>query len=705
MTWWLGDVAGALVVTPVIVLWAQSGGRSLTRNDIQQSAIVLAAAVAIGILAFSPLLPRTDYTSPLGFLAILPLVWAALRRGPRDTATVGVVLSGFTIWGALMGAGPFGQGTLNESFLLLLMFMISVSVPTLALSADVAMRRRTESSLRAAQSGLERRVQERTAALSDANIHFAEAQRLANLGSWSWDVVRNRVSWSEQLCDIYGVTPGTFGGTVHDFMARVHPDDRAKVERSIGTALKSGSEFDHEERIVRPDGSIRYLHSIGEVVRDERGSAIRLLGVCRDVTERKRVESALRESEHNYQMLVNGVRDHAIYMLDADGRVRTWNAGAAQIKGYSAAEIIGRHYREFFTGEARAAGEPERALAIAAREGRYEGQGWRLRKDGSRFYASVLLDAIRNEASELVGFAKITRDFTQQHEAQLALDQTREQLAQAQKMEALGQLTGGIAHDFNNLLMIMSGYSQILERRLTEPKDAQAVEAIRAAAKRGERLTRQLLAFSRRQQLMPVVIDLRARIDAVRDMLGPSLHGNIELSCDVEEKIWPVEVDLGELELALVNIAVNARDAMPDGGKLTLAARNVVLKPGSAAGPLEGDFVAVAVIDTGSGIEPELLTRVFEPFFTTKPVGKGTGLGLSQVHGFANQSGGAVTVNSELGKGTVVTIYLPRSRTDLSADAAEGASDAEEEEAHGTVLVVEDSREVADVTTTLLEQL
>ncbi len=704
MTWWLGDVAGALVVTPVIVLWAQSGVRSLTRNDIQQSAIVLAATVAVGILAFSPVLPRTDYTSPFGFLAILPLVWAALRRGPRDTATVGVVLSGFAIWGALMGAGPFGQSNLNESFLLLLMFMISMSVPTLALSADVTMRRRTEGSLRAVQTGLEQRVQERTAALADANIHFAEAQRLANLGSWSWDIVRNRVSWSEQLCDIYGVAPGTLGGTVHDFMDRVHPDDRAKVERSIGAALKSGSDFDHEERIVRPDGSIRYLHSVGEVVRDEGGSAIRMLGVCRDVTERKRIEGALRESEQSFRMLVEGVRDHAIYMLDADGRVRSWNAGAAQIKGYSAAEIIGRHYREFFTGEARAEGEPERALAIAAREGRYEGQGWRVRKDGSRFYASVLVDPIRNDAGALVGFAMITRDFTQQHEAQLVLDQTREQLAQAQKMEALGQLTGGIAHDFNNLLMIMSGYSQILQRRLTEPKDVQALDAIRAAAKRGERLTRQLLAFSRRQQLMPVVVDLRTRIDAVRDMLGPSLHGNIELSCDVEEKIWPVEVDLGELELALVNIAVNARDAMPDGGKLTLAARNVVLKPGSAAGQLEGDFVAVAVIDTGSGIEPELLTRVFEPFFTTKPVGKGTGLGLSQVHGFANQSGGAVTVNSELGKGTVVTIYLPRSRTDISADAAEGAGSADEK-AHGTVLVVEDSREVADVTTTLLEQL
>jgi CheY-like chemotaxis protein len=239
---------------------------------------------------------------------------------------------------------------------------------------------------------------------------------------------------------------------------------------------------------------------------------------------------------------------------------------------------------------------------------------------------------------------------------------------------------------------------------LSEAKDTQAIEAIRAAASRGERLTRQLLTFSRRQQLTPVVVDLRTRIDAVRDMLAPSLRGDIEFVSDIEDKIWPVEVDLGELELALVNVAVNARDAMPEGGTITLSARNVVLKPGSAAGSLDGDFVALAVIDTGTGMPAETVLRVFEPFFTTKPVGKGTGLGLSQVHGFAAQSGGAVTVSSEVGRGTAVTIYLPRARAEATAGAGEAAAPASGQ-AQGTVLVVEDSREVADVTSALLEQL
>ncbi len=703
VTWWLGDAAGALVVTPVIVLWALTGWRSFNRHEFLAAAAALMFAIGVGLIAFSPLLPRSQYTSPLGFLAILPLVWAALRRGPRETATVSLILTGFAIWATIEHAGPFGDIGLNVSFVLLLTFMISVSVPSLALSADVAMRGKTEDKLRRTQIDLDQRVKERTAALADANIHLTEAQRLANLGSWRWDVVANEISWSEQLQKIYGLQPGDFKGTLQEFVGFIHPDDRAEVRTAIAAALQSGNDFSHEERIIRPDGGIRYLHNVGEVIRDESGAAIRMLGICQDVTERKQAERALHDSEQNYRLLLRGARDYAIYMLDMQGRVRSWNDGAQRLKGYKADEIIGRHFRVFLPQEVRAGETANDALVTAAREGQFEAETWLVRKDGSRFYASVVMDAIRNDAGELIGFAKLTRDITTQHEAQLALEQAREQVAQAQKMEALGQLTGGIAHDFNNLLMIVSGYAQILQSRLSEQKDTHAVEAIRAAANRGERLTRQLLAFSRRQQLMPVVVDLRQRVDAVRDMLAPSLRGNIKLICDIEDNIWPVEVDLGELELALVNIAVNARDAMPDGGTITLSARNVVLKPGSAAGALEGEFVALAIIDTGSGMPPDVLAHVFEPFFTTKPVGKGTGLGLSQVHGFANQSGGAVTLSSEPGRGTAVTIYLPRS-ANTAADAKEGA-EAASDPAHGTVLLVEDSRDVAEVTSSLLEQL
>ena len=275
-------------------------------------------------------------------------------------------------------------------------------------------------------------------------------------------------------------------------------------------------------------------------------------------------------------------------------------------------------------------------------------------------------------------------------EARRILEETREQLAQAQKMEALGQLTGGIAHDFNNLLHIVNGYAQLLQLRLSDDRSRRATDAIRAAVKRGETLTRQLLSFARRQKLEPETLDLADGLASLREMLHASLRGDIELIYAIEDSVWPVKVDAAELEFALVNIAVNARDAMPAGGQLTISARNMRLR-GDPAG-LDGDFVDLAVTDTGEGIAPDLIGRVFEPFFTTKPVGKGTGLGLSQVYGFAKQSGGAARITSRLGRGTTVALYLPRSREKVAAAAPEKAIAARA--GRGRVLVVEDNAEV-----------
>ena len=311
-------------------------------------------AVAVGYLVFSPLLPRTQYTSPLGFLAILPLVWAALRRGPRDTATVALILTGFAVWATIQHAGPFGQYPDQR------ILRAAADLHDQRFGAEPGAERRrgdapaTEDNLLQTKTDLDSRVRERTAALADANIHMQEAQRLANLGSWSWDIVNNKISWSEQLFDIYGVSPNRFRGTIEEFLSFIHPDDRAHVQDSITSALNTGNDFVHEERIFRPDGGIRYLQSVGEVIRDESGDAMRMLGVCLDVTERKQAESALRDSEQSYRLLLRGVRDYAIYMLDAEGRVRTWNESARRIKGYDAEEIVGRHFRIFLPEDLRA---------------------------------------------------------------------------------------------------------------------------------------------------------------------------------------------------------------------------------------------------------------------------------------------------------------------------------------------------------------
>jgi PAS domain S-box-containing protein len=404
------------------------------------------------------------------------------------------------------------------------------------------------------------------------------------------------------------------------------------------------------------------------------------------------------------QLFIDAVTDYAIFTLDPQGYVTSWNSGAQRIKGYTAQEIIGQHFSRFYPEADRTAGEPARALRSALETGRYEAEGWRIRKDGTPFWANVVIGPVRDPQGVHIGYAKVIRDITERRTAQATLARAQEQLTHSQKMEALGQLTGGVAHDFNNLLMIVGGHVRIVKKLLHDnPRGLQAAEAIETAAKRGETLTRQLLAFSRRQPLNPVVAELGQRIDALRTLLANSLGASIQLKTSVAPDTWPVEIDIGELELALVNVAVNSRDAMPDGGVISISTENVRLSRGQVFGDLTGDFVALTVADNGIGMPQDVLPKVFDPFFTTKGAGKGSGLGLSQVYGFARQSGGTVTLDSELEKGTRVTIYLPRSRAGvLKSWPREEAVDAV---GGGLVLLVEDNPVVAEVSATMLKEL
>ena len=475
-----------------------------------------------------------------------------------------------------------------------------------------------------------------------------------------------------------------------------HPDDaehsvagRRRLAEGIPTVRL-------ENRFRHKDGSWRWLAWTLTV---ENG-VIYLIG--RHVTAEKLAAEALRESERQFRLFSEAATDHALIRLDPGGVVSGWNAGAQRIEGYAEPEIVGHHFSRFYTAADRAAGAPERALAAAATSGTYEHDGWRVRKNGSLFMAAVVIDAIRDEEGKLIGFANIMRDVTERHEARAKLQRAQEQLAQSQKMEALGQLTGGIAHDFNNMLMVVSGNAQILKSRLCDPKHLRPVEAIELAAARGENLTRQLLAFSRRQALNPIVISLRQRLAEFRDLLASSARGDVRLVIDIPRNIWPVAVDIHELELALINLVVNARDAMPGGGTTTITAKNLRLLSEDTPDGLCGEFVALTVADTGCGIEADILPKVFEPFFTTKQLDKGTGLGLSQVYGLTRQSGGTVTIASQLGNGTSVTMFFPRTYRPLSETSAAAAEPLRGGE---TVLLVEDNLEVQEIVGMLLEQL
>jgi PAS domain S-box-containing protein len=411
---------------------------------------------------------------------------------------------------------------------------------------------------------------------------------------------------------------------------------------------------------------------------------------------RLKPEQDLFESERSFRLLVEGVADYALYMLDPEGIVTSWNIGGQRIKGYLPQEIVGQHFSRFYTPADRANGKPARALKIAEEQGRYEEEGWRVRKDGSFFWASIIIDPIR-EDGRLIGFAKITRDITERREASLKLERMQKQLAESQKLDALGQLTGGVAHDFNNLLMVIGGNAQVLKKYAGDEKSRRAVDAIESAARRGAALTNQLLTFARRQNVNPQTIRLNERIDAVRQVLNMGVGGAVQLTTEVADDVWPIKVDVAELETALVNLVINARDAMPDGGAIRISAENVGLDDEAH----KGDFVAIRVSDTGAGIPPDVLQKVFDPFFTTKPIGKGTGLGLSQVHGFAYQAGGLVALASELGEGTTVTISLPRDKSGIVSARSPGAASS----GSGTILLVEDNPDVAAATAGLLEQL
>jgi PAS domain S-box-containing protein len=480
-------------------------------------------------------------------------------------------------------------------------------------------------------------------------------------------------------------------------------EERAKglPIRALAIAAAEGR-YEAEGRRVRKDGSQFWAAVVIDAIYDPDGGVIGFAKITRDITERRRADEILRASDRQFRMLVNGVTDYALYMLDLNGIVTSWNAGAERIKGYSAEEIVGQHFSRFYTDGERAAGVPARALREASELGRFEAESWRVRKDGSLFWANVVIDPIRDEQGKLVGYSKITRDITERREAQIALEKTQAHLAQVQKMEALGQLTGGVAHDFNNLLMVVSGFVPTIKQRLADdPRGLKAAEAIEAAAQRGAALTRQLLSFSRRQSLNPTVVRLGEIVDTARPILGSLLGGSVNYVVTILPEVWPVRVDVSELELALVNLTVNARDAMSRGGTISITAENTGIARGGLEGAdVAGEFVAVTIADTGEGIPPDVLAKVFDPFFTTKPDGKGTGLGLSQVHGFVHQSGGTIDIVSELGAGTRVTMYLPRAADEAEAKASTGTRDGQV--SGRRVLLVEDNPDVAAVSREML---
>jgi PAS domain S-box-containing protein len=430
--------------------------------------------------------------------------------------------------------------------------------------------------------------------------------------------------------------------------------------------------------------------------------------------ERLRGEQLRREmvDADRYRTLVEAITDYAVYLLDPIGNVVSWNPGAKRFKGYDSSEIIGKNFSIFYTAADQAAKVPQSALATAAKEGKFETEGWRVRKDGSRFWTHVVIDAIRNSSGSLIGFAKITRDLTERKVAEQALAEARDALFQAQKLEAIGQLTGGIAHDFNNLLMVIQSSMELLRKRLAnDERGLSLVDNATEGVMRGQSLTQRMLSFARRQDLDQKAVNLHELVFEMTDLLQRSLGPSILIELNFPMGLSNVRTDSNQLESALLNLAVNARDAMPNGGPLKISAYEENISAPNSLGLTPGTYVCLSIADRGEGMSAETISRATEPFFTTKGVGKGTGLGLSMVQGFAEQSGGRFKLRSEMGVGTIAEIWLPATNGEgelkadeiSKTDTSKSINDMGEKKL--VVLAVDDDALVRMGTAAMLEDL
>ncbi len=544
---------------------------------------------------------------------------------------------------------------------------------------DITSRKRAEEAIKESESWLKR------------------AQEVARMGYYVWDEVKyESVYRSDVACDIFGIPSEQKGRLFDDTLKLVHPDDRERVEAAFAAVSAAGEAYDIEYRIVRPAGDIRHVRDVSDPEYDETGAVIRKVGALLDITERKRAEEALR-----LQALITEQMFDAIIGCDLEGRIVEWNAAAERIFGYSREEVVGKPPGFLHRPEERE--QIDGAIQTATARGEtWSGDVAFVRRDGSEGMRQIVCSPVHEESSGIIANVSVSRDVTERNAIQA-------QLRQAQKMEAVGQLTGGVAHDFNNLLTVILGNLQLLDRAVgADDRLKKRIKTASDAALRGAQLTKRLLAFARRQVLEPKRVDINELVTNAEDMLRRTLGETIRLRSVLAEDPWPARVDPHQLETALLNLALNARDAMPEGGTLTIETANVVLDDDYAARHIEveaGRYVMLAVSDSGTGMSPEAIENCFEPFFTTKETGKGTGLGLSMVYGYVKQSGGHVKVYSEEGHGTTVKLYLPSADGAVMVAQDDEVEDAEAPSGSETILLVEDEESVRETLVALLEEL
>ncbi|AQR73680.1 PAS domain-containing protein [Sphingomonas sp. LM7] len=583
------------------------------------------------------------------------------------------------------------------------------------LTALMAIHNATPRRWTADELGLLREVTERSwahiervraeAALRESESRLRLSVEGARIGTWDWDLRTMIGSWSERTAEIMGVASGE-NVTVELRYRLIHPDDREWVRETFARAIAAGKDIATEYRVVRPDGGLRWIASRGQVTRDDQGAAVRIIGTVRDVTQRREAQEALKALNETleHQIAERTAERDRMWRLSGDlflviGRrweIRAVNPAVTGLLGYTPEEVIGERFVRFFHPD-----EFENvvlAIRTTATATLRDFVGRLRAKDGS--WRRFAWTAAPGEGEAYV----IGRDVTEEVERRAELERAQDALRQSQKMESLGQLTGGVAHDFNNLLTPIIGSLDLLRRsRTATERELRLIGAALESSERARILVQRLLAFARRQPLRPGPVDLAALINGMSDLIASTSGPQIKFGVNLAENLPAALADSNQIEMAILNLAVNARDAMPNGGRLTLSANPEQLAAGHRSELPPGQYVRLCVADTGAGMNAETMARAVEPFFSTKGIGKGTGLGLSMVHGLISQLGGAMLLSSKPGLGTMVELYLPLAEGVVTAEDARAIPCIGD--AAGSVLLVDDEAPVRAATGELLRDL